>query len=250
MAYPVAALRPSVPFILMYIQEMGKIAADPKGAAATAPSFLGTQMSLPQSFPEASGSATCPGRNGARCLATPMDPTPGPPPPCGMQNVLCRFKWHTSAPINPGLVRPTWAFMFAPSMYTWPPASCTASMTSTIPSSYTPKVEGYVTMKAATFSLCFSIFSFKSFMSTFPWSSLSTTTTFIPAMAADAGFVPCALLGMRHTFRWLSPIDARYRIIVSKPAYSPVAPEFGCALTAANPVISARSLLRSSISSW
>eukprot|EP00959_Pyramimonas_sp_CCMP1952_P220936 4619293-Pyramimonas_sp.AAC.1 len=49
----------------------------------------------------------------------PMGPMPGPPPPCGMQKVLCRFKWHTSAPISPGEVSPTCAFMFAPSMYTW-----------------------------------------------------------------------------------------------------------------------------------
>jgi hypothetical protein len=32
---------------------------------------------------------------------------PGPPPPCGMQNVLWRLRWQTSAPIKPGLVRPT-----------------------------------------------------------------------------------------------------------------------------------------------
>ena len=38
---------------------------------------------------------------------TPMGPMPGPPPPCGMQNVLCRFRWHTSAPMRPGDVRPT-----------------------------------------------------------------------------------------------------------------------------------------------
>jgi len=29
-------------------------------------------------------------------------PMPGPPPPCGMQKVLCKFKWHTSAPMSPG----------------------------------------------------------------------------------------------------------------------------------------------------
>ena len=43
-------------------------------------------------------------------------PDPGPPPPCGMQNVLCRFRWHTSAPIVAGEVSPTCAFMLAPSM--------------------------------------------------------------------------------------------------------------------------------------
>ena len=48
----------------------------------------------------------CPGRNGARCFATPIGPMPGPPPPCGMQNVLCRFRWQTSAPMSPGPAQP------------------------------------------------------------------------------------------------------------------------------------------------
>lgn len=47
------------------------------------------------------------GRNGARCFFTPIGPMPGPPPPWGMQNVLWRLRWQTSAPIQPGLVRPT-----------------------------------------------------------------------------------------------------------------------------------------------
>ena len=46
------------------------------------------------------------GRNGMRCSPTPMGPTPGPPPPWGMQNVLCRFKWLTSDPNSPGLATP------------------------------------------------------------------------------------------------------------------------------------------------
>jgi alkylation response protein AidB-like acyl-CoA dehydrogenase len=40
----------------------------------------------------ASCTTGCEGRNGARCFATPIGPTPGPPPPCGMQNVLCRLR--------------------------------------------------------------------------------------------------------------------------------------------------------------
>jgi len=56
------------------------------------------------------------GREGRREGHVPMVPTPGPPPPWGMQNVLCRFKWQTSAPMRAGEVRATWAFMFAPSM--------------------------------------------------------------------------------------------------------------------------------------
>ena len=78
----------------------------PQGAAATA----GIALSPPVC---ASG---CPGRNGARCAATAIGPMPGPPPPCGIANVLCRLRWQTSAPIAAGLVRPTCAFMFAPSM--------------------------------------------------------------------------------------------------------------------------------------
>ena len=38
---------------------------------------------------------------GARARAT--GPTPGPPPPCGMQNVLCRLRCETSPPNSPGL---------------------------------------------------------------------------------------------------------------------------------------------------
>ena len=52
---------------------------------------------------------------GARCALTPIGPMPGPPPPCGMQKVLCRFRWQTSAPKSPGRDRPTCAFRLAPS---------------------------------------------------------------------------------------------------------------------------------------
>ena len=47
-----------------------------------------------------------PGRYGARCAATATGPTPGPPPPCGMQNVLCRLRWQTSPPSSPGPRQP------------------------------------------------------------------------------------------------------------------------------------------------
>ncbi len=55
------------------------------------------------------------GKNGAKCFLTPIGPIPGPPPPCGIANVLCKFKWQTSAPKYPGDVYPTKAFMLAPS---------------------------------------------------------------------------------------------------------------------------------------
>ena len=86
--------------------------ADPYGAAATGPA-------LPR-----------PGRKSARCARTATGPTPGPPPPCGMQNVLCRFRCDTSAPKAGRVATPTSALRFAPSMYTWPPAACTAAQRS------------------------------------------------------------------------------------------------------------------------
>ncbi len=65
-------------------------------------------------------------------------------------------------------------------------------------------------------------------MSMLPWSSVLTTTTFMPAICAEAGLVPCAEDGIRQTSRWPSPrLRCQARITIS-PAYSPCAPEFGC----------------------
>ncbi|CSI75435.1 Uncharacterised protein [Vibrio cholerae] len=75
----------------------------PRSAAETAKSEPSTPPSM------------CPGRKGARCDFTPIGPMPGPPPPCGIQKVLCKFRCDTSEPIKPGEVSPTCAFMFAPS---------------------------------------------------------------------------------------------------------------------------------------
>src|SRR3954453_8887139 len=102
----------------------------------------------PQGAPDATGTEVpestngWPGRNGTRGSRTPIGPTPGPPPPCGMQNVLCRLRWLTSEPNRPGLASPTIALRFAPSTYTWPPASCTAAQISWMSSSKTPCVDG------------------------------------------------------------------------------------------------------------
>ena len=65
--------------------------AEPNGAAETAPTG-------PAGRPSADARAGT-RRGGAR---TATGPTPGPPPPCGMQNVLCRLRWLTSAPNLPG----------------------------------------------------------------------------------------------------------------------------------------------------
>src|SRR6188508_3278025 len=101
--------------------------AEPYGAAETALAALSILLKdfCPSWFcvlavpplPEGvRGRLTCPGRCGAKCVFTQIGPMPGPPPPCGIAKVLCKFKWHTSAPIKPGAVIPTCAFMLAPSI--------------------------------------------------------------------------------------------------------------------------------------
>ena len=77
---------------------------EPKGAAAMQPKAW---LSLWKSGMAPVGIMGWVGRKGARWAPTPMGPMPGPPPPWGMQKVLCRFRWHTSAPIWPGEVSPT-----------------------------------------------------------------------------------------------------------------------------------------------
>src|SRR5207237_5051958 len=56
------------------------------------------------------------GKNGSRNFLHATGPEPGPPPPWGVENVLCRFRCITSTPKSPGRVLPTKAFIFAPSM--------------------------------------------------------------------------------------------------------------------------------------
>ena len=83
-------------------------------------------------------------------------------------------------------------------------------------------------MQAARLSPAASAFARKSSRSTSPFSADFTTTTFIPAIWAEAGFVPCAEVGIRQTLRCPSPRALWYSRIVRSPAYSPCAPEFGC----------------------
>ena len=156
-----------------------------------------------------------------------------------MLNVLCRFRWHTSAPIAAGLVRPTCAFMLAPSMYTWPPCWCTMRHTSLIVSSNTPCVDGYVTISAPRSLACSAALARRSSRSMLPLAAVFTATTWKPAITALAGLVPCADIGMRHTVRWPSPRAIWYARITSRPANSPCEPALGCSETRANPVISA-----------
>ena len=55
------------------------------------------------------------GRNGSRASTTPTGPQPGPPPPCGVEKVLCRLMCMQSMPRSPGRTRPTMALKLAPS---------------------------------------------------------------------------------------------------------------------------------------
>src|SRR6476646_9479201 len=170
------------------LHEIGRIEAEPKGAAET------VSAPLPVSG--------CPGRKGARCDLTPIGPMPGPPPPWGMQKVLCKLRWPTSAPTSPGLASPTSAFMLAPSRYTWPPFACVIAQISRTVSSNTPWVDGYVIMHAARLPAFASALARKSATSMLPSASVATTTTFMPHMDAEAGLVPCAEAGMRQTLRF------------------------------------------------
>src|SRR5690606_3640896 len=106
----------------MYIQLIGRIEALPWVAADTMPPVRASPpAALRAPSPASAGTEYPRGRNGARCALTAHGPTPGPPPPWGIQKVLCRLRWLTSEPHLPGRARPTSAFMLAPSVYTWPP---------------------------------------------------------------------------------------------------------------------------------
>jgi hypothetical protein len=67
--------------------------------------------------------------------------------------------------------------------------------------SNTPRVDGYVIINAARLSLCSFAFAFRSSTSIDPSFAVFTGTTLNPAMTALAGFVPCALSGIRQIFR-------------------------------------------------
>ena len=74
--------------------------------------------------------------------------------------------------------------------------------------SYTPCVDGYVIINAASSFASKHALSLKSCISMLPSLSHLIPTTFIPAITADAGFVPCADSGIRHTLRLKSDLDS------------------------------------------
>ena len=108
----------------------------------------------------------------------------------------------------PGEVSPTCAFMFAPSMYTWPPWACTVAQMSLIVGSNTPCVDGYVIISAARSAAWAAALAERSATSMLPEASQATGTTLKPHIAAEAGFVPWAEVGIRQTWRRPSPRDS------------------------------------------
>ena len=83
------ACSPSPPIMRTYAHEIGRMPAEPHGAAEIGPTPVAGRLRRRAGGP--AGTA-----RGAR--APRPGPTPGPPPPCGMQNVLCRLRCETSAP--------------------------------------------------------------------------------------------------------------------------------------------------------
>ncbi len=82
MAYCVDFFNPFSPSIQMYPYDIRQANALPHGAAEMAEMALSPPVLM----------IGLVGRNGTNCFATQIGPTPGPPPPCGMAKVLCRFK--------------------------------------------------------------------------------------------------------------------------------------------------------------
>ena len=74
-----------------------------------------------------------------------------------------------------------------------------------------------MTIKAARLPAWRAAFARKSATSMLPAASQRTGITFIPAIAALAGLVPCADCGIRHTLRHASPRLAWYSRIEGLP---------------------------------
>ncbi|MBA7680465.1 hypothetical protein ES703_88781 [subsurface metagenome] len=89
---------------------------------------------------------------------------------------------------------PISAFRLAPSQYTNPPFLCTISAISVIFNSKMPSVLGFVSIIAATSS---SISEATVSLSTIPSLLDFTGTALKPHILTLAGFVPCAVSGIR-----------------------------------------------------
>ena len=211
------------------------------GRASASAEGASSASSAPCAAPSTTTGA---GRCGASAGVQHTGPAPGPPPPCGVPKVLCRLRWTTSKPRSPKRMRPRIALRFAPSPYTNAPTSCTRAATCSMSRSQMPRVFGSVTISAATLSSSSRSSAARSIE---PSAALGTSVTSKPAMAAEAGLVPCALSGTSTRRRLASsPRRSIARRTISMPASSPCAPAAGARLTADSPVIAASSCWRSS----
>src|SRR5438034_1311010 len=68
--------------------------------------------------------------------------------------------------------------------------------------------DGYVIIRHERSAWCASALARRSATSMLPFVSHATLTTFMPAMTALAGFVPCAEVGIKQTLRCASPRDS------------------------------------------
>jgi hypothetical protein len=146
------------------------------------------------------------------------------------------LKCITSKPAAPGLNRPRIAFMFAPSMYASAPAAWTASSSSTIRRSNSPRVEGLVSITAAVRGPSAARSASRS---TPPSGADLTVTVRKPAIEAVAGLVPCDESGTITSCRSKSPRAWCQARIIRIPVSSPCAPAAGWSEAAVMPLISA-----------
>ena len=61
------------------------------------------------------GSTNGKGANGVSAAEKTTGPAPRPPPPCGVEKVLCKLMCMASMPRSPGRTLPTMALKLAPS---------------------------------------------------------------------------------------------------------------------------------------
>ncbi len=116
-------------------------------------------------------------------------------------------------------------------------ASWKIAATSSIPSSKSPSVEGFVSISPAVRS---STFARRSSRSRLPRSVVATFASSKPAIVTLAGFVPCAVSAVMITFRPGSPRSANAARMIISPVSSPCEPAAGWSVTAGRPATSAR----------
>ena len=188
----------------------------PQGAALTAP----MPVSPPTGTPTATGWR---GRNLARWLATPIGPIPGPPPPMRMQNVLWRFDMANVGAAVGRAAEPHLRVEVGPVE-----VHLAAVLVDDRANALDLLFEDPVRRRVGDHDrreACRVLLRFRLEVSQVDVALLvarDDDATHIPAIAADAGFVPCALAGMRQTSRRPSPRASLYARMTSKPASSPL----------------------------